>query len=251
MAGAGEGDGNGKGASKLESRIYCIKYTLFCFNIILWMLGAAIFGLAIWIRAEPGFNEWIIILKIQEYYIGIYILLISSVLIMIVSFVGCGAALMENTAFLTLFVISQIGGFIIGLAGTAVLLDFSTYDSKIQPLIRRTITEFINNPQHEYSKRMLTMIQEEIGCCGADGPTDYMFLRKPLPAECRDTVTGNAFFYGCVEELTWYLEEKSGWLAGIVMVACLFHVINTVMSMILIQAVRKEENDVQSYKPGR
>lgn len=64
----------------------------------------------------------------------------------------------------------------------------------------------------------------QAGCCGADGPNDYMNLRKPLPSECRDTVTGNAFYYGCVEELTWYLEEKSGWLAGIAMAACMIHV---------------------------
>lgn len=66
------------------------------------MLGASTFGLAIWIRVEPGLNEWITKLEISEYYIGIYILLVSSVLIMIVSFMGCGAALMENTVGLTM-----------------------------------------------------------------------------------------------------------------------------------------------------
>jgi len=229
---------------KLESNIYCIKYTLFCFNIILWLLGAAIFGLSLWIRIEPGFNEWIRVLEIQQYYIGIYILIVASVLVMIVSFIGCGAALMENTLALTVFIATQILSFVLGLAGVAVLLDYSTYDSKIQPLIRKMISTFINNPQHEYSQRTLTMIQEEVGCCGADGPNDYMNMRKPLPAECRDTVTGNAYYYGCVEELTWYLEEKSGWLAGIAMAACMIHVINAVMSLILIQAVKKEEEDV-------
>lgn len=58
-----------------------------------------------------------------------------------------------------------------------------------------------------------------------------MNMRKPLPAECRDTVTGNAYYYGCVEELTWYLEEKSGWLAGIAMAACMIHVRSFVDSL--------------------
>lgn len=44
-----------------------------------------------------------------------------------------------------------------------------------------------------------------------------MVLRQPLPATCRDTVTGNAFFHGCVDELTWFLEDKSGWVAGLAM----------------------------------
>lgn len=55
----------------------------------------------------------------------------------------------------------------------------------------------------------------QIGCCGADGPNDYLSLRKALPTECRDTVTGNAFFYGCAEEVTWFLEDKSRWTTNI------------------------------------
>jgi hypothetical protein len=64
----------------------------------------------------------------------------------------------------------------------------------------------------------------QIGCCGADGPMDYLQLLKPLPTECRDTVTGNAFFHGCVDELTWFLEDRAGWLSGLVLTACLIHV---------------------------
>ena len=57
----------------------------------------------------------------------------------------------------------------------------------------------------------------QIGCCGADGSNDYIIMRQPLPSTCRDTVTGNAFFHGCVDELTWLLEDKSSWVAGLAM----------------------------------
>lgn len=66
----------------------------------------------------------------------------------------------------------------------------------------------------------------QIGCCGADGPNDYMHLRQPLPLECRDSVTGNAFFNGCVDELIWYLEDKSVWVAVLGMTLALLHVSN-------------------------
>jgi hypothetical protein len=49
-------------------------------------------------------------------------------------------------------------------------------------------------------------------------------LRQPLPIECRDTVTGNAFFNGCVNEMTWYLEDKSAWAAGMAMAVALLNV---------------------------
>lgn len=53
---------------------------------------------------------------------------------------------------------------------------------------------------------------------------DYLDLLKPLPNECRDTVTGNAFFHGCVDEITWYLEGRSGWIAGITLGSCMLNV---------------------------
>lgn len=57
----------------------------------------------------------------------------------------------------------------------------------------------------------------QIACCGADGPDDYLVLQQPLPTECRDTVTGNPFFHGCVDELTWFFEAKCAWIAALAM----------------------------------
>lgn len=40
------------------------------------------------------------VLELQKYFIGIYIILIGSLVIMVVAFLGCGAALMENVTLL-------------------------------------------------------------------------------------------------------------------------------------------------------
>jgi len=42
------------------------------------------------------FEEWVEFLDMYEFYIGIYILIATSVFVMAVAFIGCGAALMEN-----------------------------------------------------------------------------------------------------------------------------------------------------------
>lgn len=54
------------------------------------------FGLSIWLRSEPGFAEWVDFLDISEFYDGIYILIVASVIAMVIAFVGCAAALMEH-----------------------------------------------------------------------------------------------------------------------------------------------------------
>lgn len=109
----------------------------------------------------------------------------------------------------------------------------------------------------------------KVGCCGADGPNDYIILRQPLPIECRDTVTGHAFSNGCVDEMTWYLEDKSIWAAALAMSLAMIHVnmslslkinshrfklfsffllsnnflqvVNAVLAIVLMQALRREE----------
>lgn len=227
--------------AKLANQIAGLKYTLFCFNIVSWIIGAGLFAFTIYIRAEPGFDEWVALLNIYQYYIGVYILIGAGALVMICSFLGCCSALMEHSVALYAFIATQIILFAATIIGSAVILDFSTMNSSIQPLIRQTMIQFISTSEHSHSAAALKLIQESIGCCGADGPNDYMILRQPLPIECRDTVTGNAFFHGCVDELTWFLEDKSIWAAAMAMVLGAIHMANIVLGVVLIQALKREE----------
>ena len=73
---------------------------LFC--LCLQLLGASILGLALWMNLEPGFGEWVEKLQLQDYYMGLYILIAVGVLVIIVSFVGCVSAFMESRTILTL-----------------------------------------------------------------------------------------------------------------------------------------------------
>ncbi|XP_030379430.1 tetraspanin-2A [Scaptodrosophila lebanonensis] len=233
---------------KLEKQIGCVKYTLFCFNIVAWMLATALFALTVWLRAEPGFNDWLRILEAQSFYIGVYVLIGISIIMMAVSFLGCLSALMENTLALFVFIGTQVFGFIVGTVGSAVLLEFSTMHSSLQPLLKDSLYRFVASSEYTYSNYVLTMIQENIGCCGATGPWDYLDLRQPLPSSCRDTVSGNAFFNGCVDELTWFFETKTSWIVALAMSLALLNVICAVMSFILVQAVKKEEEEASNYR---
>jgi len=52
--------------------------------------------------------------------------------------------------------------FLICIVGSAVLLDHSTYDSKLQPLIRKSMLYLISESQWERSGQLLTLIQENV-----------------------------------------------------------------------------------------
>ncbi|KAM7347762.1 tetraspanin 2A [Cochliomyia hominivorax] len=232
----------------LEKQIGCVKYTLFCFNIVAWMIATSLFALTVWLRAEPGFNEWLRILEAEAFYIGVYILIAISIILMAVSFLGCLSALMENTLALFVFIGTQIFGFIATTVGAALLLQYSTMHSSLQPLLLVSIKRFVSTSEYSYSAYVLNMIQENIGCCGATGPWDYLDLRQPLPSSCRDTVSGNAFFVGCVDALTWFFEGKTAWIVALALALSFLNVICSVMSLVLVQAVKKEEDEARAYR---
>lgn len=71
------------------------------------------FGLCMWLRLDPNFQEWVNFLEIYEFYIGIYILLAASIFIVIITFIGCGVALMEHI--LGLYIVRYIYIIIISL----------------------------------------------------------------------------------------------------------------------------------------
>ncbi|XP_053951295.1 tetraspanin-2A [Anastrepha ludens] len=240
--------GFGRQENTLEKQIGCVKYTLFCFNIVAWMFATALFALSIWLRAEQGFNNWLTILQAQTFYIGVYIFIGTSIIMMAVSFLGCLSALMENVLALLVFLGTQIFGFVATVAGSAVLLDYSTMHSSLQPLLSSSLTSFVSSSEYSHSAYVLNMIQSNIGCCGATGPWDYWNLHQPLPDSCRDTVSGNCFFNGCVDELTWFFTGKTSWIVAVAMALALLHVICAVLSLVLVQAVKKEEDEARAYR---
>lgn len=70
------------------------------------MIGASVFALCLWLRFENGVELWLNKLEASQLFIGLYVLIAASVLIMIVSFVGCLSALQESAT--ALLIVSPI-----------------------------------------------------------------------------------------------------------------------------------------------
>ncbi|XP_044749512.1 tetraspanin-2A [Coccinella septempunctata] len=240
MTGIGEGSG-AAAVQKFENHMNIIKYTMLFTNAFEVILGVCILIVCFWLRFEDGVYEWLDKLNALSFYVGVYILIFAALVIIGVAIFGCITAMAENQFFLLLYIAIQILAFLVGLIGATVLLGNSARDSNFQPMVRESMRNLIMHANYEPARQSLQIIQETIGCCGADGARDYLNLQQPLPNECRDTVTGNPFFHGCVAELTWFFESKCNWAAGIVLTVCLFHVINIVFSIIFIQGMKKEQ----------
>uniref|UniRef100_A0A182XCD8 Uncharacterized protein n=1 Tax=Anopheles quadriannulatus TaxID=34691 RepID=A0A182XCD8_ANOQN len=60
------------------------------------------------------------------------------------------------------FIGTQVFLFVLTVIGSAILLDYSTMNSSIQPLIRQTMLRFIVTSEHPHSSAALKLIQESV-----------------------------------------------------------------------------------------
>ncbi|KAF4522093.1 hypothetical protein B566_EDAN004078 [Ephemera danica] len=242
MAGKGAERGLLRSRKTYEHRIENYKYTILCFLLIALCVGISVLAISIWLLLDSDIHQWIKLLEISQFYIGVYILLIGSLVVIGVTVVGGISLSTENKPQLNIFIGVQALCFVLQLVGSGVLLAYGTRNSNLQPLMRDTMGRLMMDSYNPSSVEKLRIIQETIGCCGADGPNDYIKLKKPLPSECRDTVTGSAFMYGCVEEFTLFLEAKAAWLSALAMAIALFQVVNIVLTLVLIKLIKREKD---------
>ncbi|EDO30838.1 predicted protein, partial [Nematostella vectensis] len=103
-------------AMKLGACMQCVKFLLFGFNALFWLMGLSVLAVGIWARIQ--FSDYMK-LSSHDYATAAYILIGIGFLIAIIGFIGCCGALKEHTCLLKTF------GVILGLLflvelGTAI-----------------------------------------------------------------------------------------------------------------------------------
>uniref|UniRef100_A0A3B3ZKX2 Tetraspanin n=1 Tax=Periophthalmus magnuspinnatus TaxID=409849 RepID=A0A3B3ZKX2_9GOBI len=89
---------------KVEGGMKCVKYLLFVFNFIFWIMGSFVLAVGLWLRFDP---ETVSLLNGDRapdtFFIGVYILIGAGSLVMLVGFFGCCGAVRESQCLLGSF----------------------------------------------------------------------------------------------------------------------------------------------------
>ncbi|XP_043192706.1 tetraspanin-2A-like [Amphibalanus amphitrite] len=234
--------GKGNYVGPQEETIVCLKYTIFAFNFLSWLMGAIIFALGLWIRFDEDFQKWVKGLGMQHYWTGIYILMFIGLIVMVVSFFGCCGVITEARWMLKVFVLLLAVCFVFEMAGAAYTLSNGIYHSKIYPWLQNQLTGMVARYSYDKDARwVLDMIQEYVGCCGGNGSGDYQQWHIPTPNTCRDPIQGNEWANSCSQEITFMLQIKTGWIAGITLFLCFFQILMVLFAFCLHSALKSEE----------
>jgi len=99
----------------------------------------------------------------------------------------------------------------------------------------------------EKGARILRILQENIGCCGSYSSLDYIHVNKPVPNECRDKSTGNEYLDGCYIRISRYLEQRSGWIAGVSLLLAVLQIGGIFVSFAMRRTLKKLEAEGKNY----
>ncbi|XP_060526364.1 tetraspanin-5 isoform X3 [Cylas formicarius] len=149
----------------------CLKYMIFGFNVLFWLLGLCILTVGVWAWSEKDiFNN---LGKVANVALDpAFILICVGTLTFIIGFTGCVGALRENTCLLATYALFL--SVLLLFEMTAGILGFIFKDwLKAQATIgfQTFIIHYREDPDQQ---NLIDWIQEDwLQCCGIEGPKDW------------------------------------------------------------------------------
>lgn len=158
----------------------CVKYTLFVFNFIFWLVGCLLLAVGIWALVDPGpvreyatDNEW-------QASILIYAMITIGSIMTIIGFLGCCGAIRGSRCLLILFFVMLfiIHGIFLSVGLYLAIRREKVNDLFPEPNKDRTmdrLKHFIRDYELDaVGRKHLEEIQTKYKCCGLDkGIEDY------------------------------------------------------------------------------
>ncbi|XP_030394686.1 CD9 antigen isoform X1 [Gopherus evgoodei] len=150
----------------------CIKYLLFGFNFIFWLLGTAVLAIGLWLRFDTQTkNIFEMESNNSNFYTGVYILIGAGALMMLVGFLGCCGAVQESQCMLGLFFTFLLVIFAIEVA--VAIWGFSNKETIIEE-VKKFYRETYDKRNQPAVKETLKAFQYALDCCGIAGAIEQL-----------------------------------------------------------------------------
>ncbi|XP_035494039.1 tetraspanin 34 [Scophthalmus maximus] len=158
-----------------------LKMMMFIFNGGIFVAGATILGLGVWVKVDSG-SLLGILENVADAQSGLsmlssvsYLLIAVGAVLLVIGFLGCCGAVRESRCMLLTFFSIVLIIFIIEVAGAVVLLVFRGF---AEDLLQSLEEEVGTNIEQNYGKDdSVTSIwdatMEELKCCGYKNYTDF------------------------------------------------------------------------------
>ncbi|XP_059413357.1 tetraspanin 35 [Carassius carassius] len=229
-----------------------LKTMMFIFNGIIFLAGAAILGVGIWVKVDSG-SVLSFLQNIQGapgelgqvLNVG-YLLIAVGAVLLILGFLGCWGAIRESRCMLLLFFIIILLVFIAEVAGAIVLLVFKPV---AENLIKQLGSEAVKSIRNDYGKNpdvtgLWNTTMTTLKCCGFNNYTDFtnsFFVNdtKSYPFQCCNRVpcveftAFNSTIPGCFPALKKLVDDNAVIIIAVALGIAALELAAMIVSMIL------------------
>jgi len=225
-----------------------IKFAVFFFNLIFWILGIAILGIGIWVRTTKG--DYATLTSSIPMASAANLFIAVGIIVMIVGFVGCLGAWKESQCLLMTFFILLLLIFILEL--TAGILGY-LYRGKVETEVKKDLVKELDNYGQSGQEGLTNTwdrLQTEEQCCGVNNYTDWSSWNETrLPDSCcvqhttgcGEDMSDLTKFHqtGCAMKLEALLGDNLYLIGGVGVAIAVIQILGMIFSLFLCCEVRK------------
>lgn len=149
-----------------------IKYLLFGFNVVFWLIGCTLIAIGIWAVTEKSSISNINQLT-NSVFDPVLLLLVAGCIIFVIGFFGCVGALRENTVMLILYMIFLVIVFLLLVA--AAILAFACKDWLKDAILKSSVQDIIPKYRDDPDlQNLIDWVQRDwLKCCGMSNMDDW------------------------------------------------------------------------------
>lgn len=240
----------------------CLKYMLFAFNFLFWVLGIVVLGVGIYSRIKAA--NYDTLLGEGGVASAANILIASGVFVSLIGFVGCCGAMKENKVMLIIYFILVLLIFILEIAAGALAY---TKKDLMEKHLAKNLQELVatnygkKNPDAAQKALdvALDWFQTQVKCCGSLGFEDWMKSTwhknitgagTPIaPKSCcikevDGCNTNKATIYqtGCIEAGKKFVKDHMWQVGGVGVGIAIIQLLVMIAAILLCRAIGKEGN---------
>ncbi|XP_056144214.1 tetraspanin 35 [Lampris incognitus] len=235
-----------------------LKVMMFAFNGIIFLAGAGILGVGIWVKVDSG-SVLGVLQQIQDapaelgqlLNVG-YLLIAVGAVLLIIGFLGCCGAVRESRCMLLLFFVIVLVVFIAEVAGAVVILVFRPL---AEELISKLGKQATKNIRDDYGRNsdvtgLWNTTMDTLKCCGFNGYNDFtgspyynetshqyppqccLHAASPCSAAAAQTAS-NTTITGCFPKFKKLIEDNSVVIIAVALGIAALEVCAMIVSMTL------------------
>jgi len=245
----------GNKRSSFECSLPCLKFSLYCYNILLLMFGLAGLSVGLWTIIDRG--QFLSLLTSSVYHVSGGIIIASGSIIILITVLGCCGISRESNKMILLYgCLLAVTVLIQCTIGVTAYFYKEQVHKELVASLNKSISIEYGVEEFNHTTAAMDDLQTTFKCCGAEGFEDWRHSSwwssdhrnsNKVPDSCCKSISrmcgvrdhpSNVYYTGCAHKLSQLVGEHLVLIGSIAIVICAVESIGVFLSVKLVQTLK-------------